>query len=82
VRLRCLRSTEHTLTPPAVWKKAERWLEIAETAGATGLQVGSTDAKDTIGDFDYLAKDLAGLADLAAKRGLQVSYEPCVPPNY
>lgn len=66
----------------AKFRKAKVWMDIMETLGTDMLQVGSTDDKESTSDRSIIVKDLAELADIAAKRNMRIGYEVCrVPCN-
>lgn len=59
-------------------ERAEKYLTIMKELGTTMLQVGSTDNPNTSDDYDYIAKDLAFLCDIAASKTppCKIAYEP------
>jgi len=57
------------------FERAEGWSLVMEAAGTDMLQVGSSDAPNIEGDHEYLAADLAELADILAKKNQCIAYE-------
>lgn len=63
----------------ARFRKAKVWMDVMEALGTDMLQVGSTDDKESTSDRETIVQDLTELADLAAKRGMRIGYEVCIP---
>ncbi|KIV79876.1 hypothetical protein PV11_07417 [Exophiala sideris] len=55
--------------------RAKGWMSIMEAAGTDMMQIGSSDAEGISSSFDYLASDLAELADIFAEKGFRIAYE-------
>ncbi len=55
--------------------RAKGWIRIMEAVGTDMLQVGSSDSPTITTDTEYLAKDLAQLADLLAAKNFRMAYE-------
>ncbi|KAI1616917.1 3-dehydroshikimate dehydratase [Exophiala viscosa] len=55
--------------------RARGWMSIMEAAGTDMMQIGSSDAEGISSSFDYLASDLAELADIFAEKGFRIAYE-------
>lgn len=57
------------------FERARGWMRIMEAVGTDMLQVGSSDSPGITTDTDYLASDLAQLADMLAAKGFRICYE-------
>ncbi|KAK4943591.1 hypothetical protein LTR10_016886 [Elasticomyces elasticus] len=55
--------------------RAKGWMSIMEATGTDMMQIGSSDAEGISSSFDYLASDLAELADIFAEKGFRIAYE-------
>jgi sugar phosphate isomerase/epimerase len=57
------------------FERAGGWMRIMEAVGTDMLQVGSSDSPGISADADYLANDLAQLADMLAAKRFRICYE-------
>lgn len=55
--------------------RARGWMRIMEAVGTEMLQVGSSDSPNITTDTNYLAHDLAQLAEMLASKNFRMAYE-------
>ncbi|CAI6075865.1 unnamed protein product [Clonostachys chloroleuca] len=55
--------------------RARGWLEVMDAAGTDMLQLCSSDTEGISFSYNYLANDLAKLADIFAERGFRIAFK-------